>query len=955
MKKKKIILAITSLPLLTSIFGIPLSISESKNFSESTSINKDKSTLNAYDYSQPATPAPFKKETNFEAGVPKSLDELNKLSDTDIQKAIKAKKYDSRNYDIVTPGVSQGNSFLCWAYGTKAVIETSLLKNKVYTGDVDKLNLSATNITYTTKIRDGDVADKLGLSAPDSFTGTYNSGGQLWESMSMLTQWTSPENIGQDDFAYWDYQTPEYAKDLAGVPKQIINLSNATNDEIKAAIVKYGSVTVVVDVGFSKGVYAEYINGTKQSNYKHAVTLIGWDDSIKKSSYMDGSSVDGGWIAKNSGQGGWYKLENNSDDYWDNFDDIGTLRISMDSKFTQAYAVDYTSYNKNENQYYYDGVADQNNSTRLESKMGAIFPALNEAYNKKEVLKKVFFGVASGNNFKANVEVYKKNSLMTNPEDGTLVGKFTTDAFKYPGYYYVDVPKEMQQELKAGEFFSVVVELTNGAKLMTSLESSTNDYTMYWNASKKQWVNLFDRQSAYGSNYVARIRAVTETEDKATADTAGQNNVKYAKVTIPGEYLTMATPYSYKSNYKKPEPTVVLNGVTLVKDKDYTVEYKQVLNPIDASRIDNDNYVVGSESITIKGIGKYSGVNNKCTYNIKIGLIPPGLDAIGTWDKDPNVNKGNPTYSNPVVVKIKSSVKKYGQINIPQNWIWLKQADADIELNTVMDSPLVYKGSDINYFRRSGTYVKFVIDEKDGLSPNQAVVSSQDLKPAEIIATNTNTGSESEVDSPVETTDSTPSQNTSSVTPTEDTKPAETTPETVDTKPEGTNAVDNKPADSTPVTETTSANKEAKTQELNQIVSTISSNSIKVNDSIDSINAQLDLGKQIKNINVSFVLPENTQNVEVAVSDISKDSEGNIVLTIKFTLKDNDNANNNVSELKTYKLNSQNFSQSTTVTNPNTQSNTVAIAAGVSAGVVAILIAAAVAGIVIYKKKHLKK
>ncbi|MCF0217601.1 MAG: hypothetical protein HUJ42_00950 [Malacoplasma sp.] len=967
MKKKKIALAIASLPIITSVFGIPLSLTETESFKQTTSINKNKTALNSFYSSYYAgswTPdSGFRKTTNFEKGVPTNLEELNKLTDAQIKEVIKANKYDSRNYDIVTPGVNQGGTKLCWAFGTKAGIETSLLKNGIFKYYND-LKLSATNITYVTKIRDGSKADKLGFSAGDSWSYAYNAGGQLWEVMSMMTQWTSPENIGYEDYAEWYDNADEYAdpSNIAGVPAQIINLKTSandevTNDEIKEAIVKYGSVTVVTDVGYSKGLYSEYINGAKDSTYKHAVTLIGWDNSINKNNYMDGK-VDGGWIAKNSGQGGWEKKTWSSED--DDFDDIGTIRVSMDSKFTQAYALDYSAYNKNQSQYYYDGASDQNNSGRSETKLASIFPALNETYDKKEVLKKVFFGVDSGSNYQANIKIYKKNGFMTKPDDGQLVGEFKSNTFKYPGYYTVDVPTQYQNELNSGDYFSVIVELTNGAKLMTSLENSNNDYTMYWDSTKNQWSNLFDKQSGSGRNYVARVRAITETKNKASADTAHKNDLKYAQVTIPGDYFSNNSVYGYKSYNDKPEPKVVINGVTLQKDKDYSVEYNQVLDKtIDTSKINSDNTLVGYETITIKGKGQYSGVNNKTRFNIKVGLTPPGLDKLGTWDRKPSNNSGNPSSWNPVVIKVKPDVKKYGQVALPTGWEWTKNKDDNIQFDTVLDSPIVYKGEDAKYFRKSGTYLKFVTDAVNGASASQTVDTSNTNSTPVVDNTPSVTSAPVETTAPV--VDNTPSvdpspgnstPNVVDTTPTESTPSVEQAP-VVDNKPAGTTPADSTPAvvNTTPTESTSSvtpvADKETKAKELDQFINNNKVEPIKVDNSTTATAELNEISEN--NVDVYFVLPKDTNNVVVKVSEVKKDNDGNIIVKINFSLKDDPS----VSKVQSYTFNSQSFTQSAPTNVAN--NNTVAIAAGAAAGAVAILAAASIIGFVIYKKKHLKK
>lgn len=63
------------------------------------------------------------------------------------------------------------------------------------------------------------------------------------------------------------------------------------------------------------------------------------------------------------------------------------------------------------------------------------------------------------------------------------------------------------------------------------------------------------------------------------------------------------TSYTYSGSAKKPSPTVKYNGVTLVKDTDYTVKYSNNVNK-------------GTGKVTITGIGEYTGTKT-ATFTIK--------------------------------------------------------------------------------------------------------------------------------------------------------------------------------------------------------------------------------------------------------------------------------------------------------------------------------------------------
>lgn len=68
-----------------------------------------------------------------------------------------------------------------------------------------------------------------------------------------------------------------------------------------------------------------------------------------------------------------------------------------------------------------------------------------------------------------------------------------------------------------------------------------------------------------------------------------------AKVSISGaKVTTKSASYAYTGNPRRPEPTVTLNGKTLVYKTDYTVKY-------------SNNTNVGTATITITGTGNYTG------------------------------------------------------------------------------------------------------------------------------------------------------------------------------------------------------------------------------------------------------------------------------------------------------------------------------------------------------------
>ena len=78
---------------------------------------------------------------------------LNTLS---IDEIASQEKYNSCDYNIVTPNLDQGSTNICWAYATASASETSVLKDKLDNNTKDTLRFSPKQIAYRTHNRDSD-------------------------------------------------------------------------------------------------------------------------------------------------------------------------------------------------------------------------------------------------------------------------------------------------------------------------------------------------------------------------------------------------------------------------------------------------------------------------------------------------------------------------------------------------------------------------------------------------------------------------------------------------------------------------------------------------------------------------------------------------------------------------------------------------------------------------------
>lgn len=89
-------------------------------------------------------------------------------------------------------------------------------------------------------------------------------------------------------------------------------------------------------------VYAKYFyDGSKR--FDHAVTIVGYDDTVSKNKFSMKPKHDGAWIVKNS----WGTHAN----------DAGYFYLSYDQPVNAVVAYQYMAKDTYENNYFYDGSA----------------------------------------------------------------------------------------------------------------------------------------------------------------------------------------------------------------------------------------------------------------------------------------------------------------------------------------------------------------------------------------------------------------------------------------------------------------------------------------------------------------------------------------------------------------------------------------------------------------------
>ena len=415
-------------------------------------------------------------------------------------------KYSAVEQGYITSVKNQGNWGICWAFSSTAISEASLIKefpDKFNSGNTDlSENLLAYMLSHPSlygKLNpSGDYATYTASSATDYLT----LGGNVWAAGLGLMNGIGPYNENSDypysedntpsivnknftESEYYEVRNSSVAK-ITGVFQAHIN-NNSDNDEFKQLIMDYGAASLSYNENYTDNKFGEdgssYYYNPNENTSNHAVTVVGWDDSIPASAFKTTPAGDGAWLIKNS----WGEYSRDNGYFWLSYYDKSISGVGIAYDFTVDGADDYF-----DTRYSYDG---GNSLASFGYSRPDIYGANVFTADEDSYVTGAAAYTSAGNNIELSVYTGLQNA--SDPTSGTKSAVATMSNVKYEGYYSLkfDAPVKV----KKGETFAIVAKITKDSgtvRIYSEYGYSMNGLTYSLKANKGE--SFYTYNPSYG-------------------------------------------------------------------------------------------------------------------------------------------------------------------------------------------------------------------------------------------------------------------------------------------------------------------------------------------------------------------------------------------------------------------------------------------------------------------------
>ncbi len=376
----------------------------------------------------------------------------------------------------------QGKWGTCWAFATTAASEASISKEHGINLDLSE-NLLAYVVNFPTTY--GTIGNDNRVNTYDTATEYLEAGGNAYVAAETMMNWFGPfkesatypyNSSGTPSIANKSFTESEWYALLDSRIAQLTDYYRVDSDEAdfiettKGFINDFGAATINYYDEIEAGSVSKYMNCIDGEYYyfcpdgiatNHAVTIVGYDDSIPASNFANSGyqpAGNGGWLIKNS----WGTDVLNAGYLWMSYYDT-TVGSTVAYDFALKGDDDYY-----DNLYSYDGgIAGE----WLSAGSSVIYSANVFTAEKNEIIKGASFYTNNEGEVEYEVSVYL-NPEANNPTAGARAS-FTTLSSTRKGYHSVEFPDAV--EVSAGDEFAIVLKTTTADTIVahTNHEGST--------------------------------------------------------------------------------------------------------------------------------------------------------------------------------------------------------------------------------------------------------------------------------------------------------------------------------------------------------------------------------------------------------------------------------------------------------------------------------------------------
>ncbi len=441
----------------------------------------------------------------------------------------------------------------CWVYGALGTLESTLLKNDLYIGD---MSVNHANIWGSTR---------------SSGKGWVRRTGEAGRAKIMLGYLTSWQGAVLDSklpgLELTDFTPDELPTGLADFGVTSIKyLYREDADSIKQAIMESGGISTYYSNSvncFNYDTYSFYMSPDYADSYMgHAIEIVGWDDNYSRLNFKSGYNPphNGAWLCKNS----WGAESNSLNGYiWVSYDDpylfgnvlsapFAVKKVRKTDSNTKLYQVeeygstyDFNIFEIDEN----DNTTDVTNLTFINKFK------FNEKYGKLESV--VFETTSAGADYTVYLIPLESSGVPSSNESKWK--KLASGTVEYSGYVSVDTSNYVLPYGSGAIGVKIDGTQNNIASKLGCDEWLTNSYgQLLFNPDVKKNTSymkygstvyeLSDFYSNYlgddiGSNFV--IKAVT-TSDKGIKkyDVNNDGKISVADTVLIQRYLINSISFS---------------------------------------------------------------------------------------------------------------------------------------------------------------------------------------------------------------------------------------------------------------------------------------------------------------------------------------------------------------------------------------------------------------------------